>query len=211
MTIKEQDSGQTTEQNILEAAERLFLEKGFALTSTTDIAREVGCNQALIHYYFRTKDKLFTAVFASKAALFFSGLLESFREDSSFSENVRKLVEAHFDVLLENPRLPFLIFNEINTNPGRVLDLKFILGEKIFHFQSMLNHQLQEEIRKGNIRQIKLPELLISIVSLNISMFLGRPVIQRILNLSSDEFNAELLKRKKLNVDTILASLRPLE
>ena len=47
----------TTEKSILEAAERLFLEKGFALTSTTMIAKEVGCNQSLIHYYFRSKEK----------------------------------------------------------------------------------------------------------------------------------------------------------
>ena len=44
-------SDQSLEQTILEVAERLFLEKGFALTSTTEIAKEVGCNQALVHYY----------------------------------------------------------------------------------------------------------------------------------------------------------------
>lgn len=63
MNIKEDKS---MEQLILEKAEELFLEKGFAATSTTMIARAVGCNQALVHYYFRTKDKLFNTVFETR-------------------------------------------------------------------------------------------------------------------------------------------------
>ena len=51
------------EEQILRAAEELFMEKGFDAVSTTDIARKVGCNQALVHYYFRTKDNLFLQVF----------------------------------------------------------------------------------------------------------------------------------------------------
>ena len=57
---------QSMEQAILEEAEKLFLEKGFALTSTTEIAKRVGCNQALVHYYFRTKDNLFNTIFRTK-------------------------------------------------------------------------------------------------------------------------------------------------
>ncbi|MBQ1851529.1 MAG: helix-turn-helix transcriptional regulator, partial [Paludibacteraceae bacterium] len=39
------------EQVILDAATELFLERGFDSTSTTDIAKKAGCNQALVHYY----------------------------------------------------------------------------------------------------------------------------------------------------------------
>jgi AcrR family transcriptional regulator len=60
---------QSMEQAILEAAEKLFLEKGFASTSTTQIAREVGCNQALVHYYYRTKENLFNTIFENKFKL----------------------------------------------------------------------------------------------------------------------------------------------
>ena len=52
-----------TEQQILASAEKLFLQKGFSATSTTDIARDAGCNQALVHYYFRTKENLFNRIF----------------------------------------------------------------------------------------------------------------------------------------------------
>ena len=64
------------EQAILEAAERLFLERGFALTSTTDIAREVGCNQSLLNYYFRSKERLFQMIFEDKVRVLLSSLKE---------------------------------------------------------------------------------------------------------------------------------------
>ena len=65
------------EKLILEAAEKLFLEKGFDLTSTTQIAKEAGCNQALVHYYFRTKDNLFNMIFESKFNAFFQQVFDS--------------------------------------------------------------------------------------------------------------------------------------
>ena len=51
------------ENKILEAAQELFLEKGYMATSTVDIAKKVGCNQALVHYYFRTKQNLFKQIY----------------------------------------------------------------------------------------------------------------------------------------------------
>ena len=57
---------QNLEQKIIDVAEKIFMDKGFDSTSTTDIAKEVGCNQALIHYYFRTKENLFQQIFYKK-------------------------------------------------------------------------------------------------------------------------------------------------
>jgi AcrR family transcriptional regulator len=71
------NSESSMEQSILDAAEKLFLEKGFAATSTTQIAKEVGCNQALVHYYFRTKDNLFNRIFEKKFSDFFQVVFDT--------------------------------------------------------------------------------------------------------------------------------------
>lgn len=42
------------EEAILKAAE-VFLQKGYALVSTTEIARRAGCNLTMVHYNYRTK------------------------------------------------------------------------------------------------------------------------------------------------------------
>ena len=91
------------EEAILEAAERLFLEKGFTSTSTTEIAKAAGCNQALVHYYFRKKDLLFTAIFEKKMRGFVSELLQISEEEIPFEEMSReellKKIDEFYDLI----------------------------------------------------------------------------------------------------------------
>ena len=51
------------EQKIIEAAKATFLKKGFKDTNMSDIAAEVGLTRPAMNYYFRTKERLFQAVF----------------------------------------------------------------------------------------------------------------------------------------------------
>ena len=48
---------------LLDAAERLFCEKGFDGTSIRDLTAEAGCNLASVNYHFGGKDKLYMEVF----------------------------------------------------------------------------------------------------------------------------------------------------
>ena len=52
-----------TEARIIDAARELFIEKGYAATSMSDIAARAGMNRPALHYYFRTKERMFRAVF----------------------------------------------------------------------------------------------------------------------------------------------------
>lgn len=54
---------------ILDAAELIFADEGFAGAKMRDIANEAGVNQALIRYYFGSKEELFDDVFRRRGAL----------------------------------------------------------------------------------------------------------------------------------------------
>jgi AcrR family transcriptional regulator len=197
------------EQAILQAAERLFLEKGFALTSTTEIAKTVGCNQALIHYYFRTKENLFEAIFEKKAMVFFSDFQSIDEGASSFEESLRRKIETHFDMVRANPQLPFLIFNELITNPGRLDSLKARIGGIVVGVFSPLEARLNEEIAKGKVRPISAFDLVVDIISLNVAFFLATPILRTIRKLSDEEFELAVEARRRENVEIILRGLRP--
>ena len=53
------------ENKIIETAQQLFVKNGFTDTNMSDIAAAVGINRPTLHYYFRTKDKMFQAVFGN--------------------------------------------------------------------------------------------------------------------------------------------------
>ena len=100
------ERNQNIEKRILWVAERLFLEKGFSGTSTTEIAKAVGCNQALIHYYFRTKEKLFWDVFSPKVEQVVEYLDAPLDESIDFIERIRNVIDFYFGILeLANCRI----------------------------------------------------------------------------------------------------------
>ncbi len=197
------------EKAIVDAATRLFLDKGFASTSTTEIAKEAGCNQALVHYYFRTKERLFEAVFAGKFEAFASSILEISQEDLSFEEKLRLKIESHFDMLHENPKLPMLIAYELNTNPKRLDSMKEKLGNLPAKVFANFQEELDKEIALGNIRPIKIIDLIYSMLALNISIFIIGPIMKSFVGLTDDMYENLIANRRKENVDMLLNSLRP--
>ncbi len=198
-----------TEQVILEAAEKLFLEKGFAMTSTTEIAKAAGCNQALVHYYFRTKEKLFEAIFEKKMRTFVAPFLQNSDNNISFEERLTQLIEAHFDLLKENPKLPFLVFNELLTNPTRLESLKGKLAVIPQTVLSKIEKDLKAEVEKGTIRPISAFDLMLTILSLNVTLFLTAPIFRSINNMSDENFDNFIENRRRENVIIILRSLKP--
>jgi AcrR family transcriptional regulator len=197
------------EKTILHAAEQLFLNKGFALTSTTEIAEAAGCNQALIHYYFRTKEKLFESVFEEKARIFFSSVTEITDSSMSFEEALRRTIEAHFDMFRANPQLPFFIVNELTTNPARIETLKNTVGPRIGELYSRVGRWLAEEASKGCIRPIDPFDLIYSVVTLNAGIFLAAPIFKHVRAIDESTFERYLDERREANVELILKSLRP--
>ena len=107
------------EAKILQTAEELFLEKGFDATSTTDIARKVGCNQALVHYYYRTKENLFFQIFSKKFNLLMSYINSGAQGADSLEQVIQRFIDFYFHILSSNRNLPFFMINELIMNPER--------------------------------------------------------------------------------------------
>ena len=198
------------EQTILEVAEKLFLEKGFTLTSTTEIARVAGCNQALVHYYFRTKDNLFNTIFEKKFRMLFEHLYASQNFGNiSFTEKVRHAVESHFDLLTNNPKLPLLVATELSRLPENLKNLRNKLQAVPFELFTRLNNELQQEIDEGRARKIELIDIIITMVTLNAGLFMLLPIANGILQLDEEHTKELLAHRRNENVQVILNYIKP--
>jgi len=201
---------QSTEKNILEVAERLFLERGFAMTSTTEIAKEVGCNQALVHYYFRTKDNLFNTIFEQKFKDFFQWVFEiKGTEKLEFLDKLKLIIESHFDLLMNNPKMPGLILNELSRKPEQMKMIRDRIQAIPVKLFSELNEELQTAIALGKVRKIDLIDLIVSMVTMNVAIFVMMPVVESILSLDETKKKLLIQHRRAENVDFILKSLRP--
>lgn len=200
---------QNMELKILESAEKLFLEQGFLKTTTGQIAQLAGCNQALVHYYYRTKEQLFERVYEQKIQLLFSNFIAEVEACDSFEESITRMVRMHFRFLKENPMLPSFLLNESLNNPlERMSALKAKLSVLIPTVKRRLEETLNREIAAGNIRPISVLDLLFSIISLNVMPFLVMPLFQTLSDSSREEMQTLLAHREEETVNLILARLK---
>ena len=162
------ERNQNIEKRILWVAERLFLEKGFNGTSTTEIAKVVGCNQALIHYYYRTKEKLFWDVFAPRMEQVVEYLDAPLDEEVDFIQRISNIVEFYFGILELDERLAPFIVNELVMNPSRweMFRTRFLRSESRSRAFTRFSNMVAEEIEKGTICPVKPIDLLLDIMSL---------------------------------------------
>lgn len=198
------------EQAILKAAEELFLEHGFEATSTVKIAKTVGCNQALVHYYFRTKDNLFNTIFESKFKRFFEKTFDMVDlSNKSFSEKILYFADSHFNLLLENPNLPKLILKELARKPENIrslYDKLHMLPEKLI---AAMNHELTKAVEAGEVRNISLMDIILTIVTLNFSLFSLMPVACDVLGMDKTSSEKLMKHRREENTKLISAYLKP--
>ncbi len=199
------------EQRILEAATQLFFAHGFAGTSTTDIARLAGCNQALVHYYYRTKENLFRRIFIAQTCRVLDLIKQSFSDRLPFEDLLRHCVSFYFDFLSENPNLPYFILNELINNPERRTFIRdnFIHNPAYFEVYTELEKRVGEEMAAGRIVRTTPQDIVLNMVSLTAFSFISKPLYRDILNCSEADCAAYLARRKDEVIRVLLASLRP--
>jgi TetR/AcrR family transcriptional regulator len=199
------ENDKLTEERIFEAATEVFVDKGMDGARMQDIASHAGINKALLHYYYRTKDQLFNAVFEMIAGKILKKFAPVFDESLTLEEKIRFFYKEHITFLQENPKLPGFILNEINRNPARIKKLL-----RNIHFEKLwinLYEQHKEELKKYNISEETLPQLMISIAALSVFPFAARGLIEGILERVGADFDEYIEERKTYAADFVIKAI----
>lgn len=183
-----------TEDKILDAARTIFHKEGYAGARMQQIADEAGINKSMLHYYFRSKDKLFQKVFQEGINRFLPVIFDVLDSKLDLKDKIRELVEKYISFLKEKPQLPRFVIHEMNQNPDRFR--KFI-ESKGMEIPKSFGLQVKKEIEAGNIRSINPQQLLINIIALCVFPLIAQNMIQTVFSISDNEFIAFLDERKK--------------
>ena len=178
-------------ERIIEVAKSLFMEKGYSDTSMSEIAEKVGINRPGLHYYFRTKDKMFNVVFGmivmSVAPKFQNIILQ---KDLPIATRVEKVIDVYYQMLQKNPYLPLFILREMNR------DINFLFNAfrslDVANFFEGLKTSLQEEMANGKLKQVPLRIVFFTFYSALIFPFISRNLISLEM-LNENETFEELL------------------
>ncbi len=196
---------QGTEERIFEAAKNVFVKKGLNNSRMQEIAQEAGMNKALLHYYYRSKEKLFEAVFNSIIKKVIPPIAEMLENEIPLFEKIEFIVDRYINSLISNPHIPVFFIQEIQRNPQRIVEIikKYGLRPEVF-FQ-----QIEDEIKAGNIIDIKPQQLIVNLLSMCVFPFAARPVVQgMIFDNDKKKYDQFLIERKKEVSKFIINSIR---
>lgn len=194
-----------TEIKIFEAATEVFIEKGMDGARMQDIANRAGINKSLLHYYFRSKEKLFNAVFEATANKMLSRFAPIFDENLNLEEKIRFFFREHIRFLNGNPGLPAFLLNEMNRNPERI---KKLIGDlDINSVWTIFERQHKNELEKYNVTKEVFPQLMTSIAALSVFPFAGKELISAILEKMGQSFEDYIEKRKEYVADFVIKAI----
>lgn len=198
------DQQPETEEQIFEAACRVFQQKGYAGARMQEIADEADINKSMLHYYYRSKDKLFQEVFKKEMSRFFPVIFGVLESDDPLDEKIEQLIDAYYSFLQDNPYMVQFVLYEMDQHPEqfrRFIEEKGIRPPKSFF------RQIQSEIKKGNMDPIKPEQLMISIVGVILFPFIARTMVKSIFGLDESGFMQFIRERKAFLRDFILNAI----
>lgn len=179
------------EARIVDAARQLFIERGFVGTSMSDIASRAGINRPTLHYYFRTKERMFDAVFGGIVGTLVPRVKDIvLQPDRPIGERVASVVDAYYDVFGANPGLPMFIVREMHRDFDGVV--RTIMELRLGQYIESVRLGLQGEMDSGRLRQVPMRYLFLTFYSMLTMPFVAGNLCRTVL-LDDGETFADLL------------------
>lgn len=196
------EKNNTTEQQILGAAITIFQTKGMNGARMQEIADTAGINKAMLHYYYRSKQLLFEAVFSNAFSLLAPQLNAILNDDSSIEDKIKNFTSNYISFIIKHPYLPNFIIQELNRNPDFIIKIKNTQG---FPNIEKFKNQVNVEVVKGILKPISAEQLFINIMALNIFPFVAKPLIKAFTNTDEQSYQ-QLIEDRKTEVSNFIIS-----
>jgi|WetSurMetagenome_2_1015567.scaffolds.fasta_scaffold163747_1 TetR/AcrR family transcriptional regulator len=186
---------QSTEKKILVAAREEFIARGIGGARMQAIADRAGVNKALVHYYFRSKEKLYGAVLSDIFRTVIGGFREQMAKQGD-SDDLRSLlrtiVTVYVKTLRNNPDFARFMVRELADGGSHLPELVEVFLSSFADIPQRIFSLLVKETSRGRIRRIPPVQFALNIIGMSVFAFFARPMVNAInekarLNLKFDD------------------------
>ena len=183
------------EMLMIDAARRLFIQKGFEDTTMCDIAEQAKVNRSTLHYYFPNKDVMFRAVFSSIVEELKPRLNEIMASEKPLLERLALVVDEYFERFLENPQIPGFFISEIQRDVDH-----FIATARELHYDklfSMVRDALNTEMQEGRLRKVPMYMVFTAFYGNIAFPFITKNLFVSWFDMDETEYRAMIMEWKK--------------
>ncbi len=196
-----------TEQIILEVARQHFVKNGYAGARMQEIADEAGINKAMLHYYFRSKEKLYHEIISQTLEYIIPRLAAALQSEGDFWEKTERVVHTYIEMLIENPETPSFIMSELSQERERFIKE---LKSRTANFPAVKTFikDMMTAMQEGQIRTLPPIHLLLNIMSMCVFPFIAKPVFCTLMEYPENRFEDLMKEREKQVMDFLRHALR---
>ncbi|MDR1258117.1 MAG: TetR/AcrR family transcriptional regulator [Tannerellaceae bacterium] len=197
------------EGRIIEAARQVLVRKGYEATTMSDVAAEVGISRTAMHYYFRTKEMMFEAIFAQLVNSVLPNINLIMNENTTILEKLPAIVDQYVDALRHNLLFPLFVINEMNRDPEHLFHA---ITKNPAQIQPLvrLRRQILDEMESGLLRRMPLADVVSTFIGLFVFPILVRNTLTAVfMNGDSAAFDELLERRRGLTCEVMRRLLNP--
>lgn len=193
----------STEEQILNVAKEVFTRKGYAATRMQEIADQAEINKAMLHYYFRSKEKLFNTILEKTIQEIAPKFAVALKKEGTTLERFENIVRTYIQTIRANPHMPIFILHELSQNR---IDFIKTIKSRLTEYPDFTDFfvQAQQEMQEGEIREFNPIHLLLNVMSMCIFPFIARPIFANVVEIPVEMYDQILLQRE----DEIMLFLR---
>ena len=195
-----------TEEKIIEAATDVFVQKGMDGARMQEIADRAGINKALLHYYFRSKEKLFDASFTKLVGIAFPRIGQILLSDIPIADKIEQVIDTYIELLLKHPFLPAFIITEMNRDATPF----FTFIERNGFSITPILRMIEEAMDQGKIRKMRPEHLMANVIGLCVFPFAARPMIRHVVFEGDEKDLNQFLNERKEEVKLfVIKAIQP--
>ncbi|MFV0419426.1 MAG: TetR/AcrR family transcriptional regulator [Dysgonomonas sp.] len=204
--FNKEDSSEV-KKKILKEAQVLFIKNGYKGTSVRDIAKASGTNVAMVNYYFKSKYNLFEIIFEDALDIFTKRIFETVTSDLPFFELIETWIHTYYELLFEYPQIAAFILNEVSLNPEGLTQR--IKNRNPYSSFSKIEQRIEEEVRKGTIRETPAADFLLNILSMCMFPFMFGNLAMTLMEIPQGIYNELIANHEKYVIEFTVHALKP--
>jgi TetR/AcrR family transcriptional regulator len=156
-----EENREAVRQRLLDAALRLFNEKGYAATPVREIVEAAGVTKPVLYYYFKSKEGIFQAIMDRAREVYTREMEEALAFRGTCRERLLHLCDTLYGLFVRHIEVPRLLFS-VHFNPEREAPA-FDFEAFPRALENAIFPLLREGVESGEIRRAPLPHLMFAI------------------------------------------------
>jgi len=194
----------TTQNQIFNAALKVFHKKGLAGARMQEIADEAGINKSMLHYYFRNKEQLFAQVFIQSFKNFMGSVVPLLNAQNTWEEKIPIVIEHYAKQMQSTPDLALFVINELRQHAD---DFLIFMKEGAMN-NTVFASQLRDEMQKGILKKVHPLQIWLTITSGMIFPFITEPMLKATLGSQGVNWDDFITERKSILADMVINYLK---